>query len=129
MTRYKHEEALRRHLHEALQRTFAKPQATPRSVKEAMESVWVGMDFADAEARVYAHAGFRSEGGRSGHPLRAVGYQLRPGGPLVPLIDGLTGGPVAFSKEEMMGASYGMKNEASHVLKAMERFDDIKIIR
>lgn len=137
MTRYRHEEALRRALHEAMAQTFTKPGATPRgarrdaarSVKEDLENAFAGADYADLEARVYAHAGFRSEGGRSEHPLRAVGYQLRPGGPLVPLLDGKTGGPVAFSKADMLAASYGQNNEAFRVLRAMERFDDIKIVR
>lgn len=72
---------------------------------------------------------YQQQGGRSDHSLRAIGYQLKPGGPLVQLIDGRSGGPVAFPKADVYRALYGMNNEAAHVMKAMERFDELKVIR
>lgn len=71
---------------------------------------------------------YRQEGGRSGHPLKTVGYQLRPGGPLVTLIDGKTGGPVAFKNEDIYLAAFGGDNEAARVLKAMETFDALRVV-
>lgn len=133
MTRYKHEEALRRHLHEALQRTFTQAKATPRSVKEDMADVIMGMDFADAEARVWAGA-WGSDRGLIGVQFMSVQegvtiiYPNGRGTP-APLIDGKTGGLVTFSREERNGAAYGQRNRATQVLRAMERFDDIKVVR
>lgn len=72
---------------------------------------------------------YQQQGGREDHALRAIGYQLKPGGPLVQLIDGKTGGSVAFPKEAVYGALYGMNNEAARVMKAMERFDELPVIR
>lgn len=50
-------------------------------------------------------------------------------GEFTPLIDGKTGDIVLFSKAEQHAAGYGHNNDAFRVMKAMERFDELKVIR
>lgn len=78
MTRYKHEEALRRHLFEQMSQTFANARGPER--------------------------------GHIAYPNGKGERQL--------LIDGKTGEPV------LVGQVEGLR-----ILKAMERFDDIKVVR
>lgn len=71
---------------------------------------------------------FHEQGGDRGHSLRGVGYRLTPAGPLHPLIDGRTGEPATFPKAEVYAACYSKRNEVFYVLKAMERFDELKVV-
>lgn len=71
---------------------------------------------------------YRQEGGRRDHSLRAIGYVLKKDGPLVPLLNE-KGEIVTFPKAAVYGALYGQINEAHYVIKAMERFDELPVIR
>lgn len=155
MTRFNHDEALRRFLNAAQATTSntAKPKTT-KEVKEDIkkafdgDAIWYGMDFADAEARVWvdvidtealgrAHAErikraweysgpgvtWWSENGR-----RGIAYP-NGRGVMTPLIDGATGDIVSFAKAEQYAAAYSKNNDAFRAMKAMERFDELKVVR
>lgn len=66
--------------------------------------------------------------GEQSHPLRGIGYRIKEGGPLIPLIDGRTGEVVSFPKAEVSASVLGVRNEAFYVLTAMDKFDGIAIV-
>lgn len=152
MTRFKHEEALRRHLHEAMAQTFtnAKPKEVKEDLKKAFDgdAVWYGMDFADAEARVWTHYVDGADLGRAHAEAMKRAWAYRgPGvswwnengrrgiaypnkkGVMTPLLDGKTGDIVEISKADQYAAGYGKANDASRIMKAMERFNELPVVR
>ena len=156
MTRFNHDEALRRFLNaaQATTSTTAKPK-TAKEVKEDIkrafdgDAVWYGMDFADAEARVWTHYVDGADLGReqvegikraweyaSGGGVtwwtengrRGVAYP-NGRGVMTPLLDGKTGDIVEISKADQYAAGYSKANDVYRILKVMERFDELPVIR
>lgn len=153
MTRFNHDEALRRSLNaaQATTSTTAKPKTAKEDIKRAFDSdaVWYGMDFADAEARVWVHYIDGADLGRehaegikraweyasgggvswwSENGRRGIAYP-NGRGVMAPLLDGKTGDIVEISKADQYAAGYGKNNDAARVMKAMERFNELPVIR
>lgn len=159
MTRFNHDEALRRFLNSAQATTFQQqPSRSHRPGKPQPEPVEVmGVDYADAEARIWTHyvdgadlgreqaEGIKrafawdwdyASGGGCSWWTEFTGKGARRGiaypngrGVMTPLIDGKTGDIVEISKADQYAAGYGKNNDAARVMKAMERFNELPVIR